>query len=633
MYKLSVPISAVTVNDETLPVYLEQFRSCGAKRVFMCGMKLVYSDDLLAITEPDRIKRAINYFRDNGLEVGIWVGGFGHGAAPTAADNFAPDMYTPITGIRGDVSGHGFCPRDPRFAADYARGIRKIAELSPDIIMIDDDYRFQHRSYYMGCFCPHHLKEYYERIGEEIPREKLESYIMTGKKNRYRTEYLKMLGDSLIDFAKMLRKAVDEVDPTIRMGTCCMPEHWDYSGTDTVTLAKAFAGNTAPFARTFGAPYHNTNIINITETTRSEFAWGENSGVELFAEGDTWPRPRYIHSSASRTLELFDFALRANGGGDGILAYLFSYVNPPEYETGYSVRYARNAQIHKGIAEIFGGKTPVGVHVIHTQHVTENWELPNELVTDDTFSRVGDAFYSPAGEFLSQISIPTAYSECGYPLMVFGENAKYVDADQLKNGALLDVGAAKILEARGIDVGLVSAEPRRASEEFFPEYNDRIPGVETYSMQKITCKEGARVLSYFRPDDSPASYLYENKDGTRFMVMAFERYGLKYQASSNFYSNYYRQAQLIDGFEWMGRRKLPAVSKKNPGLYMITSVGEGAMSVAMMNVHLDDIITPEVLLDREYKEIRFISGSGRLEGDRVILSDIPAYGFAAFEVK
>jgi len=83
----------------------------------------------------------------------------------------------------------------------------------------------------------------------------------------------------------------------------------------------------------------------------------------------------------------------------------------------------------------------------------------------------------------------------------------------------------------------------------------------------------------------------------------------------------------------MGRRKLPAVSKKNPGLYMITSVGEGAMSVAMMNVHLDDIITPEVLLDREYKEIRFISGSGRLEGDRVILSDIPAYGFAAFEVK
>ena len=66
---------------------------------------------------------------------------------------------------------------------------------------------------------------------------------------------------------------------------------------------------------------------------------------------------------------------------------------------------------------------------------------------------------------------------------------------------------------------------------------------------------------------------------------------------------------------------------------MITSVGEEAMSVAMMNVHLDDIITPEVQLDREYKEIRFISGTGKLVGDKVILDDIPAYGFAAFEVK
>ena len=37
--------------------------------------------------------------------------------------------------------------------------------------------------------------------------------------------------------------------------------------------------------------------------------------------------------------------------------------------------------------------------------------------------------------------------------------------------------------------------------------------------------------------------------------------------------------------------------------------------------------------DREYDEISFVNCSGELRGDRVFLSELPAYGVAAFEVK
>ena len=57
------------------------------------------------------------------------------------------------------------------------------------------------------------------------------------------------------------------------------------------------------------------------------------------------------------------------------------------------------------------------------------------------------------------------------------------------------------------------------------------------------------------------------------------------------------------------------------------------MAVAVANVFLDDIYSPEIILDKEYNEIKFINCTGRLEGDKVILSDMTPYGFAAFEVK
>lgn len=57
------------------------------------------------------------------------------------------------------------------------------------------------------------------------------------------------------------------------------------------------------------------------------------------------------------------------------------------------------------------------------------------------------------------------------------------------------------------------------------------------------------------------------------------------------------------------------------------------MSIAMFNIHLDDIYEAKVTLDKTYNKIKFINCEGTLESDTVTLSHISPYGLAAFEVE
>ena len=83
----------------------------------------------------------------------------------------------------------------------------------------------------------------------------------------------------------------------------------------------------------------------------------------------------------------------------------------------------------------------------------------------------------------------------------------------------------------------------------------------------------------------------------------------------------------------MSGKSIPAKSLKNPNLYIMASKDDTSMSVLLMNVCLDDIIAPEIMLEREYSEISFVNCTGKLDGNKVVLDKLGAYAFAAFEVK
>ena len=161
---------------------------------------------------------------------------------------------------------------------------------------------------------------------------------------------------------------------------------------------------------------------------------------------------------------------------------------------------------------------------------------------------------------------------------------------------------------------------------------------------EIKLKKGAEVLSetdtsngstlasfvYDSSNLTPASYRYENADGARFLVLNFNtRTG-----SDHPLRHYARSKQIAENVPWLGGKKLPAYSYGNPNLYIQTKKGEdGAMAVGLWNFFADSVLAPVVELDRKYSTAEFVNCTGRLEGDRVILSELPAFGFAFFEVK
>ena len=633
MYKRSMPISFQSVNIENAHVYLDLLKKCKADRVFICCVGYPYIKSSPIYTQTEKIKELISYFKQNELEVGLWVDAFGHGGALVGQEYVDSDSYVRFRGIDGKSAAQAFCPSDDKFLSDYCEGIKILASLNPDLIMLDDDFRVNGRgSYYLGCFCENHLKRFYELVGEEVPLCDIERLITTGEKNKYRDAFYDMIAEILLGFAKKLRAVVDEINPKIRLGTSSSFEAIDNSGTDFIEIAKAFAGDTKPFTRVAGAPYWSQNVIPVVEVSRLEFSYGKDSGVELFAEGDTYPRVRT--DIPSKSLEIFEAMLLADGSGDGILSYIFDYLQKPDYEMEYAKRFIRNEERRLKIQEVFDGKKAVGVRVFNAMHKSRNYSMPNEVIKNSFRYFESCRALAIGSNILSMNSIPTCHAESEYPILLFGENAKYVELNDLKNGAIIDVRAAEILQKRGIDVGLVSATKKSFINEYYSVLDGGAFSIQHPHTQEISVKDGVIVESYFLPDNTPSSYRYENKDGLKFFLIACDYMNFDGGFGSNYLCNFYRQQQLKDAIYWLCGKKLPAFVAKNPNLYLLCKKSENEeLSIAFANVSIDDVFDAIVELDGNYDIINSYNLDCSINGDKLNVKYIGPYGFSFVTLK
>ncbi|MBR5307879.1 MAG: hypothetical protein IKU43_03845 [Clostridia bacterium] len=631
MYKYSAPIMISSLKEEELDTYNEYLQRCDIKRVFLALPDYIFGKKWYIDENKESAQRKINYFKEKGYEVGIWTNSFGHGAI----DGNSDEMYEKFTSMKAfeDGANGGLCPLDKNFVALFCKRVKTLCELSPDIIMLDDDLRYQIKGEKLFCCCPLHMAEFRKRIGEDISEEQLHKYLVSGGANKYRTEFHKLVSDSMTDFAKALRSAVDEVNPNIRLGHCACHDTWDFIGQDNIKMSLAFAGNTKPYLRTIGAPYHGSYVGYAVENTRMQASWCRDYGIEVFAEGDTYYRPRYICPSSR--LELFDMGLLASGELDGVLKYMFDYVRPVGYETGYAERHYRINKQRAEIAEIFKDKKNVGVRVCEVLQKFESWEYPEEI-HPKLVAFMERASRSQSQLLLSRNAIPLVYEKTDYPITLFGENARYVTESDLENGAIIDISAAKILKSRGIDTGYISSEKASYSYETFTAENDYIERIEGLAYHKVNASEKVEVLTKMMPAGDVGVYRYENENGQKFLVFPYDAYDPDNADNIPYMCNYYRKKQLSDSIEWLCGKKLPTVvDPKHPMLYQQTSENEdkSAMSVLFLNSFDDYETDVEITLYKQYKTVRFVNCTGKLCGSKVIIDRIDAHGFAAFEVR
>ena len=617
MYKLSVPFMLSQVERYGADTFISELRKIDADIVFL-ALGSYETDEEKSNAVFDSLKKYVPVFKKAGFTVGVWVWSF----------MIVNDQkYTHITSPNGAVSKNQVCPSDENFCKFAAEYIKNIAMSKPDMIMYDDDYRYGFIDCGLGCACKNHRAYMSEILGEDLSDKDLGKLIFGGKANKYRSAYLKANGHFLREFAKTARAAVDDVDPDIRLGLCACMSTWDFDGVSAAELSRILAGNTKPFLRLIGAPYWAPSIAwgnrlqDVIELERMESSWcGE--GIEIFAEGDTYPRPRF--RCPANMLEGFDMALRASGSLNGIHKYTFDYYADPAYEKGYDIKHIKNGKIYRNIEKYFSDKTPVGVRVYEYINKFENMTVPPYY---DGKDEVQNTFFSPAARLMAAQTIPTIYEGLGTVGVAFGENAKYLDDAALSNGLIIDLPAAVNLMERGIDVGLKEVGGDIAvSEEYFPNEN-RYVGLFGCPAKEMTVKDEIKTDSFFISEDKRyiGSYFYENKDGRKFLVFAFDGYN----AGNHAFKQYARGEQIERFIRFTGKR-LPASMRGNPDCYMLCKENANGIAVWIGNFFADECLNTAVVLDGEFKDVKFINCNGKLSGNKVVIDDIAPFASVGF---
>lgn len=622
MYKISVPVKSITLRAEDKERIVSELRKLDAERVFLT---LGYYE-----LDPDKRRRSLDalkencaFFKSNGFEVGTWIWTF------TLNNN---KEFRNMRSIQGTELATFMCPTDERFVDFVTDYIKDIAACGVELIMFDDDFRYGFLAESPACLCDDHIRRINAITSASLTREEICEHIVSGAKNKYRDAYIKVNGDALRSFAARVRKAVDEVDPHIRVGACTCMTSWDIDGTTPEELAKILAGNTKPFFRLNGAPYWSVkknwgnSLQDVIELERMESSWSREEGIEIFAEGDTYPRPR--SSCPASYLEGFDTAIRASGCTDGILKYAIDYYSNADYEKGYARYHDKNRPVYKEIDRIFGGKSSVGVRVYEYPQKLSDMVMPTAVSKSVNIEHM---FFSKAARTLAANTIPTTYEGDGVCGIVFDENARHIPLDALKNGLIIDVSAAETLTSRGIDVGIESFGRMTSDGELEHFIDD---GNLIFSKRTEVCdlnlKPNAEILSEIETSlgTLPLSYRYENAEGERFLVL-----NINTRASEHLLYHYARSRQYAEQIPWLSGNKLPAYVYGNPSLYVQCKQGDGSLAVGLWNFFADVAFGPVVELAESYSSIEFINCQGTLDGDKVTLTDIAPFGFAAFEVK
>ncbi len=628
MYRYRMPVEVTSPSFDAGRVYAD-LKEAHADSVLLAIPPLCY-DSAVQASVYEKLQNAVDFFKKTEMEIGVWFWAFW-------VDGKAP--FTPIKGFLRDAVNEK-CPLDPAFLEFARENMRTVARMKPDYILFDDDLRTGNLESGCGCLCDRHLQRMASCLDGKVPsRDGLFEKIFSGKPNRLRHAYLRAVGSSMEDFCREMRAALDAVDPTIRLGACSCLSVWDLDGTDTYTLAKILAGSAKPYTRLIGAPYWAASgspgigcrIADVIELERSEQSYSEDFpfDVDIFPEGDAYPRPRY--TTPASYMELFDAALRFSGGFAGNQKYIFDYTSSADYERGYLAAHKRNLPLYEAIDRLTDGKTGSGIRVYHAMKRIEDADFTDVPVSIDYLQ---NGIFPVSARCLTASGIPTVYTGTGVAGIVGGESARHLPDSAFEKPLILDIHAAKILSERGIDVGIkaFTPSPLTVNYEEFPSQNEIIPLYHTPApLYDLSLKEGVRVCSYFvsaaisefvQPTDVrlPAAFTYTNADGARFLVLNYtDRLELEHIRR-----NYCRPRQITEALASFGVT-LPVSAPGNPDIYVLCKESETEKAIGIFNGSPDAVYEQKLVLDRAPTAFTGIGCEVRADGKDLVADRIGAF--------
>ncbi len=460
-----------------------------------------------------------------GITAGIWVGRMlGHG---WSGQLISGDGWTEVVNETMRPS-HRLCMLDPRFREHVKQCFVRLAKTRAAFLIIDDDMRtINNSSMGMECFCPRHVALYNQRSGLELSSEEWIKKVKSSPANDPAVKAVENIRrETFRNFAKMIREAIDTVDPDLPCGLCCSGAEYLIGG----EIARILAGKNQSFMRINNASYMEGDPKFFHECM---FHTAYKSDIAqpidvLLSEDDTWPHNRFSKSAKSFHAHICGSIVN---GTRGALVMLSDYRNRnSDAVEAYRVIMGEHKGYYDALLDAVQGVKWVGISAptFPADREFHPAKGPQYLIFDMQM------------QMMSRYGFPCLYGKVSkeFVNVLSRETAELLTDEELKTAlstkAIVDGGAALEIARRGMEelLGVDPVEkPYRASweiaensEEKMPFYNDfTLPLLSSIAPDAVVTSTVRAAQGHNTGLDhviAPGSVFYQNRLGGKVVTLA-----------------------------------------------------------------------------------------------------------------
>lgn len=586
--------------DEICADIREQYES-GVATCALFMIKLVPEGDPAydkAAIEGEKFKLFRDRLATMGIRAGILVQcTIGHGYP---LDH--PFGFQSYINLKDGEPDNVVCPYDEAAREHFKAQFATLAALSPEVIMVDDDFRLMYRQG-MGCVCPLHMAALQKSLGREISREELRAILKDKRHPDYRKThdaYVETQRDALLGMARSFRDGIDAVDDTLPGIFCSVGATTEFgaeigrilAGRGNPTVVRLNNGNYTPE----GAHYLSSISYRAAQQSRVL----REGGVDvILAETDTCPHNRYSTGAQSLHSHFTVSILEGVAGAKHWITRL-----DDQFEPASGVAYRKKLSRYQGFYEALSGIAPTvrwqGCRIpLPKEHdygfANDEWSIPKPAWPSCVLERLGLPIYFSAergGAAFLEGSTDLYTKE---ELAEMCEDTLFVASDSAEQ--LVKMGFGDNL---GVDVKPWCGP--RASYERLPGGNRCAAQLRVH--QILPTKEGVRADStvcHLKDATEeiplfPGVAVYEKPNGKLSVTFAGSpRANFVYYEAFSFL-NESRKAQMVSLLRESGN--LPVYFVGDEEVYLKAgSLPDGTLLVVLFNIGLDPI--DEITLDCE----------------------------------
>lgn len=527
------------------------------------------------------------------------------------------DMFPYSTHVNfcDGVATRVVCPCDSGFKNYIYNVMRTIAMQNPECIMVDDDFRL---IWYKGegCGCDLHMARFNKEAKTNLTRKELWDIVNGNGENKkkYTDIFIKTQMESLLETARIMRDAIDSVDPYLPASYCCCGNNAEFA----YEIASILAGKNNPITVRINngnyTPEGARYFSRVFQRAATQIAKLKGKVDVILAETDTCPQNRYSTGAMSLHTHYTGTILEGANGAKHWITRMLSF----EKESGIAYRkvLSKNLGFYERLAEITPTLKWRGCR-IHT---------PSE--PDFTYGRVKEEYDGWSYCVLERLGLPMYFSsEIGGITCLEGDIDVRLSDDEiikiLSGPVILASDTAKKLICRGFGKYLgVSVR----------EWNGKTPTTEKIHANNCKCKVQMKCMEiaplsndvsisstvYNTIDNEtyeplfPGCTSYKNELGGTVIVFSGTPVAKFHITEAFSFLTHSRKLQMIELLKNTG--ELPVYYPNDEEVYFrCADMENGDVFCALFNIGLDPIENIELCCDFEAKGFEKLMPSGNTE--------------------